>query len=484
MRMRSIVFRSCTDAATLVAAGASELHRNATDWNATDWNATDWNAKDWNAKDWDAKDWDAKDWDGRHSWIVHSANMRTAILHAFIVLCLWMPSSMTAHADDLDGMVLCGYQGWFRCEDDGSDNGWHHYAARGKFEPGHASIDLWPDVSELAPEERFATPFRHADGRVAEVFSSVNEATVRRHFRWMREYGIDGAFVQRFATTTLKPRTRLPADRVLSHCRKSAAAEGRKWALMYDLSGLKSGDFPRVKEDWKRLRDEGVISKNEPAGLRYRGKPLVALWGLGFKDRPRDLDAWSELIRFFRDEGHAVMVGVPCYWRTLTRDSIDDPRLLEVIATADIVSPWSVGRFRTPEQAAARTESLLKPDLAWCNERNLGYLPVAFPGFSWHNLKKGRGEQAEPDAIPRRGGRFLWSQAVAVKQAGISSLYIAMFDELDEGTAVFKVTQDPPVGASPFVSEPGLPSDHYLWISGEIGRMLRGEGRELFPTRK
>ena len=43
---------------------------------------------------------------------------------------------------------------------------------------------------------------------------------------------------------------------------------------------------------------------------------------------------------------------------------------------------------------------------------------------------------------------------MAVKQAGISSLHPAMFDELDEDTAIFKVTRDPPVGASPFVAEP------------------------------
>jgi hypothetical protein len=90
----------------------------------------------------------------------------------------------------LIGKVVCGYQGWFRCEGDGSNNGWHHYAAGGKFEPGHAHIEMWPDVSELAPQDRFATPFKHADGRTAEVFSSVRESVVQLHFKWMRDYGI------------------------------------------------------------------------------------------------------------------------------------------------------------------------------------------------------------------------------------------------------------------------------------------------------
>lgn len=376
---------------------------------------------------------------------------------------------------------MCGYQGWFRCEGDGSNNGWHHYAVDGKFEPGHAHIDLWPDVSELGPGERFATAFRHADGRVAEVFSSVNEVTVRRHFRWMREYGIDGVFLQRFATSTLNPRMRGPMDRVLANCRTAAKAEGRKWSLMYDLSGLKAADFPRVTEDWKRLRADGPMRGGDPAYLSYKGKPLVALWGLGFKDRPPALTEWRRLIRFFHDEGCAVMVGVPCYWRTLGRDSIPDAELLDVIATADIVSPWSVGRLGSSEEAAKRVDGLLKPDLAWCSDHGLGYLPVAFPGFSWHNLQKSRGREEKTDSIPRRGGRFFWDQAVAVSKAGGQSLYIAMFDELDEGTAIFKITGDPPVGKSPFVSESGVKPDHYLRLAGEAGRMLRSECGTGFP---
>jgi sugar phosphate isomerase/epimerase len=385
----------------------------------------------------------------------------------------------------LDGRVLCGYQGWFRAEGDGSNNGWKHYAVRGKFEPGHSHIEMWPDVSELAPDERFAAPFRHADGRVAEVFSSVKEPTIRRHFRWMKEHGIDGVFLQRFAAPARDPRFRGPMDQVMTHCRAAAAAEGRKWALMYDMSGLKPQDFGGVNEDRLRLKNEGPMKELGPEYLSYRGKPLIALWGLGFNDRPPALKEWEALVRQCRDDGLAVMLGVPCYWRTLDRDTIADPKLHEIIALADIVSPWAVGRFGTPQDAAARVDKLLKPDLAWCRERGVDYLPVIFPGFSWQNLQKSRGKEAKFDQIPRLGGKFLWSQAVAAKQAGAKALYVAMFDELDEGTAIFKTTQDPPVGASRFLSEPGVKSDHYLWLTGEIGRMVRGEaaGSGELPVR-
>jgi hypothetical protein len=51
-------------------------------------------------------------------------------------------------------------------------------------------------------------------------------------------------------------------------------------------------------------------------------------------------------------------------------------------------------------------------------------------------------------------------------------LYQAMFDEMNEGTQIIKCTNDPPVGASTFVTYEGLPSDQYLWLVGQGDRML------------
>jgi hypothetical protein len=55
-------------------------------------------------------------------------------------------------------------------------------------------------------------------------------------------------------------------------------------------------------------------------------------------------------------------------------------------------------------------------------------------------------------------------------------LYVAMFDEVNEGTAIFKVTDKPPVSNSAkFIDMDGKPSDHYLWLTGEAAKMLRNE---------
>ena len=121
----------------------------------------------------------------------------------------------------LNGTIMCGYQGWFNAPGDGANRGWVHWGKSGKFEPGYCSVDFWPDMTEYEGDEKFATGFQYADGGTAHVFSSYNEKTVLRHFSWMKEYGIDGVFLQRFATeTTPGSNARNHRDKVMLHCRK------------------------------------------------------------------------------------------------------------------------------------------------------------------------------------------------------------------------------------------------------------------------
>lgn len=399
------------------------------------------------------------------------------------------PSAKGVDASTLTGKVLCGYQGWFTAPGDGSGRGWRHYPSRGQFKPGSCSIDLWPDVSELEADEKIATPFRHQNGRVAEVFSSHHPKTVLRHFRWMEQYGIDGVFVQRFAVETVQPKDLRHCNTVLAHCREGANRSGRCYAVMYDLSGLSAGGTRRVIEDWKLLVGRMKIGKDakDAAYLRHQGRPVVAVWGVGFNDgRKYSLDECEKLVDFLKNDkeygGCTVLLGVPTGWRTLDRDSVKDPALHRIIARADVVSPWTVGRYRSLQNVADHARQRWAPDGKWCQDRGKEYLPVVFPGFSWHNLRP----KSALDEIPRQQGRFLWKQFAEAKKAGAAMLYVAMFDEMDEGTAIFKCTNDPPVGASKFLTLQGLPSDHYLWLTGMAGKLLRGEvaARDELPVRE
>lgn len=385
------------------------------------------------------------------------------------------PSVAGVDPRSMIGKVLCGYQGWFTAPGDGAGRDWTHYGRRGRFEPGYCTIDLWPDVSELDEDEKFATPFRHADGSVAYVFSSYHPKTVLRHFQWMQQYGIDGAFVQRFATETRHPRNLNLCNAVLMHAREGANRFGRAYAVMYDLSGMPAGQIEHVMDDWRALVDRMQLGK-DPAYLHQDGKPVVAVWGVGFNDgRQYTLDECERLIRFLKHDprygGWTVMLGVPTGWRMLERDSVRDPRLHDVIRQADIVSPWTVGRYVSLRTAAEHADRFWKEDIRWCQDHDLLYLPVVFPGFSWHNLKP----EFPLDQIPRLQGQFLWSQYVHAQRVGATMIYQAMFDEIDEGTAIFKCTNDPPVGEHPFLTYEGLPSDYYLRLTGMGARLLRGE---------
>jgi hypothetical protein len=187
------------------------------------------------------------------------------------------------------------------------------------------------------------------------------------------------------------------------------------------------------------------------------------------------LEECRRLIEFFKNDpdagGCTVMLGVPTYWREAKRDAADDPELIKVISLANVISPWTVGRYTNVKEAAKYADTTLTSDAAWCQERKIDFMPVVFPGFSWHNMYG-----APLNQIPRLHGQFLWTQFCSVKRAGISMAYVAMFDEMDEGTAIFKCSNTVPAGHdSQFITFEGLPSDFYLKLVGKGTRLIRGE---------
>ena len=367
--------------------------------------------------------------------------------------------------------VMCGYQGWFMAKGDGYVPGFVHWnGGGGRIDgtPPRCSVDFWPDMSELGPNERFATTYRHADGSTAYVFSSTVKTTVLRHFKWMKDAGIDGVFVQRFTgcVSNQKDWNYRRTCEVLNHCREGANRYGRAYAVMYDT------DFDRravdvMTADWKRLVGEMKLMATR-AYIRHRGAPVISLWGYGFGHRKFDAAATAEFFEFLKrpeNGGCTIMLGVPNDWASWTDDRM---RLLKKYAT--IISPWNVGRYGSPDGAQNHFAKHFPGDLALCKKHDKDYYAVVFPGFSWANMHEGG---SPLNQTPRLGGRFLWRQFELVREYGMDMAYIAMFDEVDEGTAIFKCTNNPPVGR--FCTYEGLPSDFYLTLCGRGGRLLRGE---------
>jgi hypothetical protein len=412
----------------------------------------------------------------------------------------WLDNSN--YSQTLTGKIMCGYQGWFNAPGDGAGRGWVHWGVSGRFEPGYSTVDWWPDMSEYGADEKFLTGFQYLDGSPAYVFSSYNQKTVLRHFQWMADYGIDGVFLQRFANGVSPGTTSLNhKDQVMLHCRKGANKYKRAWAMMYDLSSNLSGPElkNRVINDWRHLVDTYQITKNptDAAYLHHNGKPVVAVWGLGF-ERAYEGEGTRDIIDFLKNDpvygGCTIMIGVDNKWRE-RKDT--DPFFGDIVQMADIISPWAVGRYGSlnPSELDNFVTSRTMPDQVWCNLNGKDYLPVVFPGFSWYNLKHILPDYtAVFDSRPRLGGTFLWRQIYKnINDAGCTMIYQAMFDEVDEGTAIFKISNSPPVSeeptsySNPFlpignaqyapydISDALLPSDHYLWLVGEGTKMLRGQ---------
>jgi hypothetical protein len=402
-----------------------------------------------------------------------------------ILLALLLAAGLAAQRVDvstLNGKVLAGYQGWFNCAGDGSPrNDWRSWA-RGAPAPGTLTIDMYPDLKEFAPADLCAAPGFTIGGKPAYLFSAWNPKVVSRHFRWMKDYGLDGVLVQRFVTNIAFKRS--SGDVVLKNVMAAAQEHGRAFAIEYDVTGFDPQKFFEVmREDWKYLVDELKVTAH-PHYLRHNGKPVLSVWGMGLEDMrhpPRSPERALEVVRWFKSEADPryrvfYMGGVPSRWRTLTADAQKDPGWNEVFALMDVIQPWTVGRYRDQAGVDKWRDDYLAPDLAKTRENKQLYMPVVFPGFSWANLKR----DTKPNQIPRHGGRFLWRQAVNAKQAGATMLKIAMFDEVNEGTAVFKLAarraDAPEQGFWLTLDADGeqLPSDWYLRLSGEITRMFHG----------
>lgn len=386
------------------------------------------------------------------------------------------PSRSDIDASTLDGKVLCGYQGWFNTPGDGTRFGFSHWG--GGFERaggGRFVVDMWPDTSEYDPKDLADVPgLKMPDGSPARLYSAFRKGPVLLHCKWMREYGIDGVFLSRFVGETASPDRRRHVNMVLANVREGVHREGRVWAMMLDLSMGRGATTALVMNDWKFLCDQ-VHIREDSRYLHHQGKPVVLLWGLGFKDRPWSPEQGEELVNFFKNDpkygGVYLIGGIDPYWRTLRGGSRTDAGWAKVYRSFDAISPWDAGRYRDDAGMDRLRRDVWQPDLAELAKLHIGYMPTAFPGFSWDNLR-----QAKPGTtmIPRRKGVFYWRQFAIFRELGIKTVFVGMFDEVNEGTAIYKVSNQIPVGKY-FVTYEGLPSDYYLRLTAAATKMIRGD---------
>jgi len=375
--------------------------------------------------------------------------------------------------------LLMGYQGWFAAPGDGSArNSWVHWFGANAPTAANAQFDFWPDTSELGADELFSTSLTYSNGTTAKLYSAYNQKTVVRHFKWMQDNNLDGVFFQRFLSD-LSGTTLALRNQVATNVRVGAETYGRVFAIMYDITGYATNALVGIlTNDWLYLVNTQKVT-NSHSYLQHKGKPIVALWGFGFNDANHlsSPQQAQQVINWFKAAGCTVMGGVPSGWRSLSGDAYSDPAWTAVYHSFDVISPWTVGRYNSNSGADSYMNSYILPDLADCTANGVDYLPVIFPGFSWANLQ----QNSQYNSIPRNGGKFYWEQAYNAVFSGCSMVYGAMFDEVDEGTAMFKcvptAAQLPAQGTFVPLNIDGynLNSDWYLRLANQAGRMLRGQ---------
>lgn len=379
--------------------------------------------------------------------------------------------------NDLGAGGFFGYQCWHFAKGDGRidhpdirDDPWVHWFDddnEGSFEQVHG--DFWPDFSdyEAAGVPLYDTQMRYPNGEPVKVYSCWDYETVDLHIKWVAEYGLKGVFFQRQALNINNSRSRALFDRVALHVWRACEKYNVKFAMMPCNNYIEMpGDDTVAKRelvkeniinDWKYIVDElrvpgrpGYRMIDSPMYAYQKNRqgiprPVMGLWGLGWDNRPMTPGDAREIISAFHndDEYSAYVMG------GLTHDWRSDPKSaewLELYKELDMVSPWRViFAIKTSDDV----RSTMREDLEYCYDNGLDYNPVISAGASTrHKL----GEVEKRNWKPRYTGQHMWNQALELERGwgaleqsrGLAPgslprfLYLAMLDEIDEGTALYK----------------------------------------------
>jgi hypothetical protein len=347
------------------------------------------------------------------------------------------PSAPNIDNRTLKGKVMVGYQGWFRTPNDPDDRGWVHW---GGINQGTFSVDMWPHTSLYPPEAlEKAADVKTKSGAPGYLFSSSWPEVVQTQFSWMKRYHIDGAFVQRFVPSGAYA-VNGHEEWVLGNVRAAANKEGRIWAVEYDVSGGQDDkllDF--FKKDWAWLVDNFGIKK-DPSYAHENGKLVVFIWGLPFADRKFSVETSNAVVDFFKNDpvygGNYVIGGIPSQWRRM------DDSWQQHFKKYDGILGWMSKSY--------------EEDVADFKKMKIDYYPHVWPGFSWANLKH-IPTGSKDQYTPREGGKYFEDLISKAVHAGVDRLFVGMFDEYDESTAIMPMSDDSP----PTPERPGAMAKFY-----------------------
>jgi hypothetical protein len=364
---------------------------------------------------------------------------------------------------DIVGKITVGFQGWFDAPADGSgiDPPWWHWTPdRNTPTPSNISIRSWPDVRDLS--RRYTTGFPAlGTGQPATLYSDFDASTIDTQVLWMKNVGIDTIALQRFGDYRGTGEAR---NVVSASVRSSAEARGRKFYIMYDISGW-TNFHSELPADWSTHIESELHLTSSSAYARQDGKLVVGIWGVGYNGLPGTPQETQDVINFFHTRGMYVIGGVGNDWRTATGTRWSKAGFLSVYRTLDAISPWMIGVIADSAGSDSNRTQFNEGDVADLHTRHKDYQPCVLPG--------------DLQSRQRRHGDFMWRQFFNMIQIGSDGLYISMFDEYNEGNQIAKTAPtiaDVPVGSGFLpLNEDGTAcsSDYYMRLTADGGKMLK-----------
>lgn len=357
---------------------------------------------------------------------------------------------------DVVGRITAGYQGWFLAAGDGS--------LFNSFQ--HNNLECWPDTREYTKTYNNPTFWQDSvvttattlgNGQPATLISDYDQSTVNTHFLWMQQYGVETVALQRFIGHFSDPRVKDQVNTVLTRVAAAAQTYARKYYVMYDCSATDP-----IVSDF----DTYISSHTtEAAYAKQNSKPVICLYGIGKSDRGTTAN-WVTLINNLKAKGLYV-IGA-------TQGNFTAGNYLDAVNVCDMIMDWGVGRSQN-----YGFQSLFTTNMTYCNAHGLDYQADIYPGTAFSNSHTTG--KSPRNAIKRNHGDYMWTQFVAAKNAGVPSIYISMFDEMNEATQIMKSAENSsqiPAGKYFLTLDAdgtACSSDFYLRLTGDGMKMIRGQ---------
>ncbi|KAL7948165.1 hypothetical protein V8C42DRAFT_343122 [Trichoderma barbatum] len=230
---------------------------------------------------------------------------------------------------------LYGYQGWFRKPAAGVNIHWSPNGGT----PGPGNVE----------------------------FEFVPDGVVDLHFKWMQQYGIDGAIIQRF----LSHLDDASFITVLNQVQAAAVKYGRGFMVEYDASG---GNSATGSVAAKILADYSSKVKpytTSPAYIHHNGKPAVMVFGVGYPTVPINVTDGANIATQLKGAG--AEGGYMNGYHTTTQ--IPDTQTLHSLGIDHAPLIWPGTSAYHLDGADAITSLVIKPLFAFnamCDEINEG----------------------------------------------------------------------------------------------------------------